>query len=405
MVAAAHLAPDSYYVMRTTYETFLESASSIEKDLIAFRRHLRRNPELSWQEHETARFIRSKLGEHNIVWSGGFAVNGTAADFGGNGRPKIAWRADIDALPIQDTVPTGYVSIKPGQAHACGHDVHTTIAYGIARVLAANPEQLQRPVRVFWQPAEESLPSGAPAMITDGILEDVEAVFAVHVDPTRNVGTFGIRAGAETASVDTFTITVEAPGTAHSARPYTGKDTIWILNQILNHLYSFGERTMDVRHPSVLAVCQINGGYAANVIPKSVHCTGTIRTTEGSQRSYYENAMRSYLEMMGSIHGVKIYLEWTPGAPAVVNDAHLAAYAQQTLIDLLGNMALDMGEPSLGAEDFAYYQQHIPGLFMRLGSCNGPDTTHPLHSSCFDIDEGIIAPAVAFAATLLTKYS
>jgi len=391
--------------MRTTYETFLESASSIEKDLIAFRRHLRRNPELSWQENETARFIRSKLGENGIVWTGGFAVNGTAADFGGNGSPMVAWRADIDALPIQDTVPTGYASLTPGLAHACGHDVHATIAYGIARVLAANPDQVQRPVRVFWQPAEESLPSGAPSMITDGILIDVEAVLAVHVDPTRDVGTFGIRAGAETASVDTFTITVEAPGTAHSARPYTGKDTIWILNQILNHLYSFGERTTDVRHPSVLAVCQINGGHAANVIPKSVHCTGTIRTTELSQRVYFENAIRKYLDMMASVHGVNIYLEWIAGAPAVVNDAQLAAYAQQTLIELLGKPALDLGEPSLGAEDFAYYQQHIPGLFMRVGSRSGPDTAYPLHSSCFDVDESIIAPAVAFAATLLTKYS
>ncbi len=391
--------------MRTTYETFLEAASSIEKDLIAFRRHLRRNPELSWQEQETARFIRSKLDENDIVWTGGFAVHGIAVDFGGNGLPKVAWRADIDALPIQDTVPTGYASLKPGLAHACGHDVHATIAYGIARVLAANPDRVQRPVRVFWQPAEESLPSGAPAMITDGILNDVEAVLAVHVDPTRDVGTFGIRAGAETASVDTFTITVEAPGTAHSARPYTGKDTIWILNQVLNHLYSFGERTTDVRHPSVLAVCQINGGHAANVIPKSVHCTGTIRTTEWSQRVYFENAIRKYLDMMASVHGVNIYLEWIVGAPAVVNDVQLAAYAQQTLIELLGKPALDLGEPSLGAEDFAYYQQHIPGLFMRVGSRNGPDTAHPLHSSCFDVDESIIAPAVAFAATLLTTYS
>jgi amidohydrolase len=391
--------------MYTAYETFLEAASSIEKELVAFRRHLRRNPELSWQEHETARFIRAKLGEYDIAWTGGFAVNGTAADFGGNGCPKIAWRADIDALPIQDTVPTGYASMTPGLAHACGHDVHTTIAYGIARILAAHPEYVKRPVRVFWQPAEESLPSGAPAMINDGILNDVEAILAVHVDPTRNVGTFGIRAGAETASVDTFTITVEAPGTAHSARPYTGKDTIWILNQVLNHLYSFGERTTDVRHPSVLAVCQISGGHAANVIPKTVHCTGTIRTTEISQRAYYEKAIRNFLDMMGSVHGVNIYLEWVSGAPAVINDSQLAAYAQQTLVDLLGNLALDMGEPSMGAEDFSYYQQHIPGLFMRVGSRNGPDTAHPLHSSCFDVDESIIAPTVAFAATLLTKYS
>ena len=155
----------------------------------------------------------------------------------------------------------------------------------------------------------------------------------------------------------------------------------------------------------MLAVCQINGGHAANVIPKSVHCTGTIRTTEASQRSYYEHAIRNYLEMMGSIHGVNVYLDWTPGAPAVVNDARLAAYAQQSLVDIMGKSSLDLGEPSLGAEDFAYYQQHVPGLFMRVGSRNGPDTAHPLHSSCFDIDEGIIAPTVAFAATLLTQYS
>lgn len=390
--------------MRTAYETFLEAASSIEKDLIAFRRHLRRNPELSWQEHETARFIRSKLSDHDIAWTGGYAVNGTAADFGGNGRPKIAWRADIDALPIHDTLETAYASLNPGIAHACGHDVHTTIAYGIARMLSAHPDRVKRPIRVFWQPAEESLPSGAPVMITDGILNDVEAVLAVHVDPTRRAGTFGVRAGAETAAVDTFTITVEAPGTAHSARPYTGKDTIWILNQILNHLYSFGERTTDVRHPSVLAVCQVNGGHAANVIPKIVSCKGTIRTTDPSQRSYYEKAIRSYLLAMSDIHGVDIHLEWQAGAPAVVNDTRLAAYAQQAVVDILGKTALDLGEASLGAEDFAHYQQHVPGLYMRVGSRSGPQTAYPLHSSCFDVDEGVIVPAIALAATLLTQY-
>jgi amidohydrolase len=227
---------------------------------------------------------------------------------------------------------------------------------------------------------------------------------AIHVDPTRKAGTFGVRAGAETAAVDTFTITVEADATAHSARPYTGKDTIWILNQILNHLYSFGERTTDVRHPSVLSVCQISGGFAANVIPKSVHCTGTIRTTTQTLRTYYQESIQSYLDLMAKVHGVSIFLEWKPGSPAVVNDAHLAAYVQESLAEVLGPQVLDPGEASLGAEDFAYYQQKIPGLFMRVGSQSGPETAYPLHSSHFDIDEDIIVPTVAMAAMLLAQY-
>lgn len=392
--------------MRTLYETLLKSADQIQNELIQFRRHLRRNPELSWQEHGTSTFIQEQLEKHQIPFSKGFAVHGISVDIDTptSSKPRIAWRADIDALPIQDSIQTSYASLHPGIAHACGHDIHTTIAYGIARVLSIHKDQLKRPVRIFWQPAEETLPSGAPAMIDSGILDQVEAVMAIHVDPTRKVGTFGIRSGAETASVDTFTITVEAEATAHSARPYTGKDTIWILNQILNYLYSFGERTTDVRHPTVLSVCQINGGFAANVIPKSVHCTGTIRTTTQYQRTYYRDTIQAYMDLMAKAHGVQVYLEWKPGSPAVVNDAHLAAYAQQTLSDVLGPQALDMGEPSLGAEDFAYYQQKVPGLFMRVGSQSSPQTAYPLHSSHFDIDEEIIAPTVAIAATFLAHY-
>jgi amidohydrolase len=391
--------------MRTLYETFLESADQIHHELIQFRRHLRRNPELSWHEHATSAYIQEQLTKHHIPYRDGYAVHGIAVDLGVDlVTPKVAWRADIDALPIQDSIQTSYASLNTGIAHACGHDVHTTIAYGIARVLSLHQDLLKRSIRVFWQPAEETLPSGAPAMIDSGILEQVEAVLALHVDPTRKVGTYGIRAGAETAAVDTFTITVEAVATAHSARPYTGKDTIWILNQVLNYLYSFGERTTDVRHPSVLSVCQISGGFAANVIPKSVHCTGTIRTTTESLRTYYYDSIQAYLDLMAKAHGVKIYLEWKPGSPAVVNDAHLAAYAQQMITDLLGSQALDQGEPSLGAEDFAYYQQKVPGLFMRVGSQSGPETAYPLHSSHFDIDEEIIVPTVAMAATLLAQY-
>lgn len=392
--------------MRTLYETLLESADQLQNELIQFRHHLRRNPELSWQEHGTSSYIQQQLEKHKIPFRKGFAVHGIAVDIETptGPRSRIAWRADIDALPIQDSIQTSYASMNTGVAHACGHDVHTTIAYGIARVLSIHNKVLNRPVRIFWQPSEETLPSGAPAMIESGILEQVEAVMAIHVDPTRKTGTFGIRSGAETAAVDTFTITVEAEATAHSARPYTGKDTIWILNQILNYLYSFGERTTDVRHPSVLSVCQINGGFAPNVIPKSVHCTGTIRTTTQTQRTYYQTTIQTYVDLMAKAHGVHVFLEWKPGSPAVVNDAHLAAYAQQTLTEIYGPQALDMGEPSLGAEDFAYYQQKVPGLFMRVGTESSPQTAYPLHSSHFDIDEEILAPTVAFAATLLAHY-
>lgn len=390
--------------MRPTYHAFLDDAQRLNTELIAFRRHLRRNPELSWHEKETSRFISDSLAKQHIESTNGMAVNGLYADFGTQSdQHLVAWRADIDALPIEDRIPTGYASHVHGCSHACGHDVHTTVAYGIARLLARNPELVKRPVRVFWQPAEESLPSGAPAMIADGILKNVESVMAMHCDPTRKAGSYGIRAGAETASVDTFTITVEAEATAHSARPYTGKDTVWILNQILGHLYSFGERTTDVRHPSVLSVCQISGGHAPNVIPKIVHCSGTVRTTNESQRSFFHESIAKYLEMMGTIHGVRVHLDWISGAPAVVNDVRLAAYGQQKISEILGRNAIDMGEPSLGAEDFAYYQQHVPGLFIRVGTNGGPHSAFPLHSSFFDIDESILVPTVALAATLLVE--
>lgn len=387
------------------HAAFLDAAQGIHDELIGFRRHLRRNPELSWNEAGTSAFIREELSRHGLETSGGFATHGFCADFGADGRPAVAWRADMDALPVEDRITTEYASTVPGLCHACGHDVHSTVAYGIARVLGLRPAWVERPVRIFWQPAEETLPSGAPAMVRDGILDGVAAVMAVHCDPTRRVGTYGIRPGAETASVDTFVITVEAEATAHSARPYTGKDTIWIMNQILSYLYSFGERTTDVRRPSVLSVCQINGGHAHNVIPKTVSCSGTIRTTDPGSRAFYREAIERYLGHLSQIHGVEARLQMITGAPAVVNDAAMAAHALEVLNQTLGSTALDLGEPSLGAEDFAYYQQHVPGLFMRVGTCSGPDTAHPLHSMYFDVDEAAVVPAVALMATLLTTYT
>lgn len=387
------------------YEAFLDTARGLREELIGFRRHLRRHPELSWNEASTSAFIRGQLDMHGISTRGGFATHGFCADFQADGRPALAWRADMDALPVEDRIGKEYASMAPGLCHACGHDVHSTVAYGIARLLGIRPDWVDRPVRVFWQPAEETLPSGAPVMVDSGILEGVAGVMAIHCDPTRRIGTYGIRAGAETASVDTFIITVEAEATAHSARPYTGKDTIWIMNQVLSYLYSFGERTTDVRHPSVLSVCQINGGHAHNVIPRTVSCSGTIRTTDPAMRVFYRESIERYLDHLGQIHGVDARLEMITGAPAVVNDAAMAAHGSEVLNQVLGGTALDLGEPSLGAEDFAYYQQHVPGLFMRVGTCSGPETAHPLHSMYFDVDEEAIVPAVALMSTILTTYT
>ncbi|MCC5925779.1 MAG: amidohydrolase [Bacteroidetes bacterium] len=409
--------------MPALFDALRVTSQAIEKDLIALRRHLHQNPELSWQETNTAAHIKKLLAAKGIKTSKTVARTGFFVDIEGSlkdeGLPGdaaatkedasqlkrcVAYRADMDALAIHDAKTAPYKSQHDGVAHLCGHDVHSTIAYGVACLLYEHRNKFTGTVRVFWQPAEETTPSGAPEMIQDGVLDGVEAVYGMHVDPTIGIGKIALKYGPDTASFDAFEITVKAPTTTHSARPHTGKDTIWIAHTIVQQMYQLSTRITDSRSPVVIAVSMFHGGDVLNVIPENVTFGGTIRASAESERLRIRNYVATLASQMEELHGVKIEVNMMHGAPPVENNGQLVEFAREHLSQILSAEQILDRDQSMGAEDFGYYTQEIPALFTRVGSASSVETSYPLHARSFDIDETIITPTTAIQAFLLMQH-
>jgi len=384
----------------------LENLSSIPQELstllVSIRRHLHQNPEVGLQEEETARYIRDVLEMHGLQVQGPLAGTGLFVDIeGGRPGPHIGFRADIDALPIQDGKSVTYASQKDGVAHLCGHDAHTAIGLGVALLLSRLRETLQGTVRVFFQPNEEGIPSGAPLMIRDGVLDGLQAVYAYHVDPTLPVGTFGLINGPATAAADRFMVTVKAATTGHSGRPHESVDTIWVATQIMNMLYQHVGRLNDARNAAVLTICKIDGGQAFNVIPDHVAFGGTLRCTHEKDRAVLRDYIIKTAGHVAALYNAQSEVDFNYGAPAVENDPRLIANARETLQHDLGeHTVFEIPRPSMGAEDFAHYLGHIPGALIRVGTSSGPSTSHPLHNALFDIDE-LSLPIAAKVMTMV----
>lgn len=374
--------------------------------LTSVRRHLHAHPEVGFHEFETYAFLREMLEMHGLEPVGPLAETGLYVDIHGATPGRfVGYRADIDALPIQDQKSVSYRSTKDGVAHLCGHDAHASIALGAALLLHEQRNRFSGTARVFFQPNEEGTPSGAPRMIEAGVLDGLEAVYALHVDPTLEAGRYGLISGAISAAADKFRILVHGASTGHSARPHQYVDTIWIATQIANGLYQLIGRQTDARNPAVLTICRIHGGEAFNVIPATVELGGTLRSTDRDQRVQIKELIRKVSTAIGETHGARIDVEMTPGSPAVVNDHRLVSHAAELIAHQFGDGAIYwVPVPSMGSEDFAHYLQHVPGALIRLGTSSGPDTSHTLHDGYFDLDESVLAPAASLAAALVRTH-
>jgi len=325
----------------------------------------------------------------------GFAVEIHGAKPG----PTIAYRADMDALPILEATNALYASQSPGVMHACGHDAHMTIACGVALLARERQDELAGTLRVFFQPNEESTPSGAPVMIEEGILEDVEAIYAVHMDPALSVGRVGLRVGALTAASSPFLVTVATGRSGHSARPHESVDTIWVANQIMSDLYQLVGRVTDARKSAILTICRFLAGDALNVIPPSLEFGGTLRCSDNETLVYLREKIRRVAGALGAVYNADVDVDYTHILPAVVNTADEIQTARQSIEALHGSEAVvDMLLPSMGGEDFAFYLEQVPGAMLRIGSAGGPETRYPLHHARFDLDES----ALPFAARLMS---
>ncbi|MFB6249469.1 MAG: amidohydrolase [Salinibacter sp.] len=374
--------------------------------LVTIRRHLHMHPEVGMNEHETSRFIRQTLEGFGLDVQGPIAATGLYVDIEGSGSGGVVgYRADIDALPAQDQKRVSYRSQTPNVAHLCGHDAHTAMGIGVALVLHAHRDELDGRARVFFQPNEEGLPSGAPLMIRAGVLEGLDAVYAVHVDPTLDVGRYGLMVGPVTAASDRFDVRVRQEGTGHSARPHEGVDTVWVASQLMNQFHQITDRLTDPRSPAVLTVTRMDGSEAHNVIPEEASFGGTLRTVSRDDRETIRTYMQEAAGRLGDLHDAHVTIDFEDGSPPVINDETAIANVERTIEANFGAQAIHwIKQSSMGGEDFAHYLEHVPGAFIRVGTASGPETSYPLHHHRFDIDETPLAPTARLMGRVLMNH-
>lgn len=368
-------------------------ASSLES-VIALRRHLHANPELGWEEFATQRHLHDWL-EGRGIRARRCASTGLISDVG-SAAPRVIYRGDIDALPIQEEKPASvsYVSQRAGVCHACGHDVHAAVAAGLGWVFHQLGDAVPGGVRIVLQPAEEVVPSGAEAMIREGAASGISAALALHVDPTRDVGTVGVRVGPLTSATDTFSMRIVGLE-GHSARPHLAHDAILAASDLVRSLYTLVSQRVSPLVPAVLNVGTIEGGTAKNVIAGECRLEGVIRTLDLDVREQLHAEMRELAANVARMHRCDAQCVLTTGAPPVMNDEGLDALVRDAAADIVGEDNVNTIElPSTGAEDFGMFGIHMPTYMMRLGVRPVGGETHHLHTPQFDIDERAIEHAM-----------
>lgn len=372
-------------------------------EFIAVRQHLHANPELSYQEFETSKFVQSKLTAFGIP----FEVKATTGVLGiikgkNPGSRVIALRADMDALPIQEENELAYKSKNAGVMHACGHDVHTTILLGAAKILNELKDEWEGTIKLIFQPGEERNPGGASYMIKDGVLEDPkpQGIFGLHVHPGLDLGKLSFRKGRVMASADEIYITIKSKG-GHAAAPHLTADTVLISSHLIVALQQIISRNNNPTSPSVLSICSIQGGHTTNVIPSEVKLMGTFRAMDETWRYKAHDLIRKLATGLVESMGAEIDLHIDVGYPTVDNDPALTETAWKLADEYMGKEHVSETEMRMGAEDFGYYTQVIPGCFYRLGVRNTEQgIVHNVHTPKFNIDERAIETGMGMMAWL-----
>lgn len=388
-----------------------QEAQAKAQEWISIRRHLHQHPELSGQETLTTQFLKKQLCEldlHvNVVGDGRGLTADLVTDPTFADRPKLAIRGDIDALPIQDEKAVAYRSCVDGVMHACGHDVHATVVIATMQLLSTLQRSGQLPwpvaVRALLQPAEETA-EGAMYMIHHHALRDVEAVLALHVDPTRQVGAIGLREGAFTASCDQLDIRFEGQG-GHGARPHLTRDPIDACTRWVQSAYRRLSRVINAHETVVLSIGMMQAGHSPNVIPNSATLMGTMRSLSVEGRRACLEMLHDVGEAVAHETGCKVRLSLGTSAPAVINAGPLISLLHDAAIEVLDPAAVEwIEEPSMGSEDFSYYLEHVPGAMFRLGVAGQQVGNAPLHTANFDIDEHAIGCAATLFAAAIVNY-
>jgi len=376
----------------------LAAAKNILPWMIEIRRDFHQHPELGLEEHRTSSTVCSLLDEMGVEFEGEVAGTGVVGLVRGNGDGGVvALRADLDALPLQDDKDAPYASKVPGKMHACGHDVHTTILLGVARLLASEKISLPGTVKLLFQPAEETV-GGAKLMIAAGALENptVDAIFGLHVDPTLEVGTVGLHYGQRNASSDDLEIIVHGDA-AHGAYAYEGVDAIVAAAHVITSLQTIVSRNVDAREAAVVSLGTIRGGTQANIVANRVEVVGTVRCLNEATRRSVLRRIKESAEAVALGLGARAEVKIEPRYDPVVNDDAMVTVVRESSSRLLGDdRIITFPKPNMGVEDFGYYLSEAPGAFYSLGVRNeGAGIVHPVHHGLFDVDESSMAIGVA----------
>jgi len=371
-----------------TIETLTKELNRLYEEIVGNRRYLHQNPELSFQEEKTSRFIADTLKSYGISVQENVGDKGVVGIVQGSEHGKtIAFRADFDALPIEDQKEVTYKSTVPGVMHACGHDGHTAALLAVAKVLQKHRDSIHGTAKFIFQPAEEKPPGGAKFMIEEGVLDGVDYVFGAHLATDLPVGKLSTASGAAMASVDAFTIQIFGKG-GHGARPHETKDSIIAATQLVQHLQQIVSRRINPTEAAVVTVGSIHAGNAFNVIADSAVLEGTVRALNKDVRAQIEKEIRAILEGLKITNYIDFELDYLHGYPVLVNPVEEATIVEQFIKEQFGDSAFIQKAPVLGAEDFAYYLQEKPGNFFYVGAHNDdPNTQYSHHHPKFDFDE------------------
>ncbi|NMD94543.1 amidohydrolase [Rhodococcus sp. BL-253-APC-6A1W] len=367
------------------------------EDLSAWRRHLHANPELARQEYATTEFVARHLAAAGLVPKVLPRGTGLICDLGPTGGPRIALRADMDALPLQEITGLPFSSTVPGVSHACGHDAHTTVLLGTGLALASMPE-LPVGVRLVFQPAEEVMPGGALDVVAAGGLDGVSRIFALHCDPRLEAGKVGMRTGAITSAADTVELVLDSPG-GHTSRPHLTGDLVYGLGAVITGLPGLLSRRIDPRTGTVMVWGAVSAGKAPNAIPRTGMLAGTVRTGDHATWQLLEPMVREIVHGLLAPTGVRYQLNYLRGVPPVVNDTESARMFEDA-IRPVGPDALSDTPQSGGGEDFSWYLEHVPGAMGRLGVWSGSGPQLDIHQPGFDLDERALAVGVRVMTNL-----
>jgi amidohydrolase len=362
--------------------------------LVAVRRHLHAHPELAFAEFETTSFLEQRLRNAGLDPKRLPTGTGLVVEVG-SGDPVVVLRADIDALPLSDLKDVPYASTRENTCHACGHDVHTTVALGAVLALAAL-DDLPGTVRCVFQPAEETVPGGATEVVAAGVLDGASRAFALHCDPSLPAGSIGLRTGAITAACDRMDVTLTGPG-GHTARPQLTVDLVDALGRLITDLPSLLSRQVDPRAGMSLVWGAVNAGVAANAIPQRGHLRGTVRVLDRDAWQDAETLLRTLVERVAATTGADVEVDYVRGVPPVVNDPRAVALLRSAALETVGSDGLRLSPQSMGGEDFGWFADVLPIALARLGTHSG-GAPLDLHRGTFDVDEQAIGVGVRLMA-------